>query len=430
MSIKSNEIAIETDEMDLFYDVQDYQTKTLKEYFLQKLSGKFEKKTKHAVRGINLKVRKGECVGIIGHNGSGKSTLLKVIAGIIEPSRGKLSTNGSIVPMIELGAGFDPELTGRENIRLCCSILGLTRVEIEGLSPIIEEFSELKSELDSPIKTYSSGMYMRLGFACSVVMHAEIILIDEILAVGDLNFQKKCIARLHELKSSGSTILIVSHDMSTLKMICERLIVIDEGAKVYDGLIDPGSDFYNDLMEEKRLSNLSPEERLEEERKTILKENDDQAVFGSRVELARVEIDNKFQEYKSGEPIKLKIKVNIKENLEKPSCIGFALHSSSTKARIIGLNTNSLVDSLRSKDLKDKGVHEIEFELNDMELATGDYSIIAAAHNFDLTETFDFKADCVNFKVVDDLDSDNFDRDLLPSRKIIQSCSINTQAPM
>ena len=184
---------------------------------------------------INLEIKKGETVALIGINGSGKSTLLKLMTKIIYPNKGKVETNGKLTSLLELGAGFHPDFTGRENIYFNASIFGLTKKEIDKRVNAIIEFSELGDLIDSPVRTYSSGQYMRLAFSVAINVDAEILLIDEILAVGDQHFQEKCFNKLEELASSEMTIVIVSHSLESLKKLCKRAIWIHEGKIAMDG---------------------------------------------------------------------------------------------------------------------------------------------------------------------------------------------------
>lgn len=178
---------------------------------------------------INLNIKKGETVALIGTNGSGKSTLLKLMTKIIYPTTGKIITSGKLTSLLELGAGFHPDFTGRENIYFNASIFGLTAAEIDKRVPEIIKFSELEDFIDTPVRTYSSGMYMRLAFSIAINVDAEILLIDEILAVGDQHFQDKCFNKLEELKNSDKTIVIVTHSMDQVKRLCDRAIWVYEG---------------------------------------------------------------------------------------------------------------------------------------------------------------------------------------------------------
>lgn len=185
--------------------------------------------------GVSLKIKKGEAVGFVGHNGCGKSTLLKLISRIIYPDEGEITTRGRISGLIELGAGFHPDMTGRENIYINASIYGLSRKEIDERLEKIIEFSGLGDFIDAPVRTYSSGMYMRLGFSVAINVDADILLIDEILAVGDGEFQAKCLRALQEVKKTGATIIVVSHSLSQIEDICEKSYWIDDGKLRMEG---------------------------------------------------------------------------------------------------------------------------------------------------------------------------------------------------
>ncbi|MBO5475442.1 MAG: ABC transporter ATP-binding protein [Bacilli bacterium] len=222
----------------LFYD----KPSTLKERLVFWNHKKAETRT--VLDNINLEIKKGETVALIGINGSGKSTLLKLMTKIIYPTEGTLETNGKLTSLLELGAGFHPDFTGRENIYFNASIFGLTRKEIDKRLDDIIEFSELEEFIDNPVRTYSSGQYMRLAFSIAINVDAEILLIDEILAVGDQHFQDKCFKKLEELRDSDKTIVIVSHALGTLKNLCSRGIWINEGKVQMDGKIGEVIDEY------------------------------------------------------------------------------------------------------------------------------------------------------------------------------------------
>jgi ABC-type polysaccharide/polyol phosphate transport system ATPase subunit len=199
----------------------------------------FRKKVKYhdfdAVKDASLSVRNGEVVGIVGRNGSGKSTLLKVIAGVYRPSAGRVTVTGSIAPLIELGAGMHPELTGRENILLNGLLMGFSKQEMMEREQRIIQFADLGNFIEAPIRQYSSGMYMRLAFAVATEVDPDILVMDEVLAVGDMEFQAKCFDRLRSFRESGKTILIVTHSMNQIEEICSRAIYLDHGRIVADG---------------------------------------------------------------------------------------------------------------------------------------------------------------------------------------------------
>ena len=239
---KKEEYAIKvenlTKEFKLFYD----KPTTLKERLVFWNRKKEDSRT--VLKNIHLNIKKGETVALIGTNGSGKSTLLKLMTKIIYPTKGSLITNGKLTSLLELGAGFHPDFTGRENIYFNASIFGLTKEEIERRVDEIIEFSELGEFIDSPVRTYSSGMYMRLAFSVAINVDADILLIDEILAVGDQHFQDKCFAKLKELKESDKTIVIVTHSLDQVRKLCTRAIWIYNGEVRLDGKPDEVVDEY------------------------------------------------------------------------------------------------------------------------------------------------------------------------------------------
>lgn len=210
--------------------------KTFKEFLPALLKGEDTTRSFTALNNLSFEIKQGETVGIIGPNGSGKSTILKLIAGVMTPNSGQVIINGKVSPLIELGAGMHPELTGRENIYLNGAILGLKRTEIEKNLQSIIDFSELQEFIDQPIKRYSSGMYMRLAFSIAVHVNPEILLIDEILAVGDTDFQNKCFKRMEEFKKSENvTTIFVSHNLKQIENFCTRVIYLDHSKILADG---------------------------------------------------------------------------------------------------------------------------------------------------------------------------------------------------
>ena len=194
-----------------------------------------KKEEREVLKDISLTIKKGEAVALIGVNGSGKSTLLKLMTKIIYPNQGTITTNGKLTSLLELGAGFHPDFSGRENIYFNASIFGLTRKEIDRRIDKIIEFSELGSYIDNPVRTYSSGMYMRLAFSVAINVDAEILLVDEILSVGDQHFQEKCLNKMKELKKEGKTMVFVTHSLGSAKELCDRAVWLHEGKIKMDG---------------------------------------------------------------------------------------------------------------------------------------------------------------------------------------------------
>jgi ABC-type polysaccharide/polyol phosphate transport system ATPase subunit len=200
-----------------------------------------------AVRHVSLEIEPGEAIALVGHNGSGKSTLLKTIAGVLMPDEGDVLVQGRISPMIELGAGFDPELSGRDNVFLNGALLGFSRKQMEGKFDRIVAFSELGDFIDMPIKNYSSGMYARLGFAIAQDVEPDILIVDEVLAVGDERFQEKCKARIRDFRSAGITFCFVSHNYEGARELCPRAAVLHHGRLAFDGPIEQAWERYREL---------------------------------------------------------------------------------------------------------------------------------------------------------------------------------------
>ena len=231
--MKKNKYSIIIDNVDKDFVIYGDKANTLKEKIIR--LGKNKKEVRHVLKNINIKIKPGDTVALVGVNGSGKSTLLKLITKIIYPTNGKITTFGKVSSLLELGAGFHPDFSGRENIYFNASIFGLSRKEIDERLDDIIEFSELEEFIDTPVRTYSSGMYMRLAFSVAINVDADILLIDEILAVGDQRFQEKCMKRMLDLKSQGKTMVFVSHSPGAVQALCDRAVWIDNGEVAMDG---------------------------------------------------------------------------------------------------------------------------------------------------------------------------------------------------
>jgi ABC-type polysaccharide/polyol phosphate transport system ATPase subunit len=211
------------------YSIPRERITSFKEYAIRLLQQKISKDDFFALRDVSFEIGRGESFGIIGRNGAGKSTLLKVIARVIRPTEGRVHLKGRIAPLLELGAGFHPELTGRENVYLNGTLLGHKRTEIDALFDEIVDFAELWDFIDAPLRTYSSGMSARLGFAVATAIRPDIFIVDEILGVGDEKFQQKCTARMEQFKKLGTSLLLVSHSSETIRQLCQRALWLERG---------------------------------------------------------------------------------------------------------------------------------------------------------------------------------------------------------
>ena len=220
----------------------------LKQAIFNRLRGIKGYKDQQVLKGLNLEVKKGEFLGIVGRNGSGKSTLLKILAGVYYPEHGEVTINGQLVPFIELGVGFNPELTGRENVYMNGALLGFSNTEMDAMYDDIWDFAELKDFQDQKLKNYSSGMQVRLAFSIAIRARGDILLLDEVLAVGDAAFQQKCNDYFAALKDKSQTVVLVTHSMENVRKFCDRAILIEKGKILMDGAPDKVADRYTELL--------------------------------------------------------------------------------------------------------------------------------------------------------------------------------------
>ncbi|MBQ4509872.1 MAG: ABC transporter ATP-binding protein [Clostridia bacterium] len=225
---EKEENIIEVNNVSMEFFLPNEKVDNLKEFFIRLVKGKMEKKKHKVLDDISFSVRKGESIGLIGHNGAGKSTLLKILTGIMRPTEGSVMVKGKVAPLLNLGAGFDNEASAKENVYLNGAILGYSKREIEHKYKEIVDFAELHDYMNMPLKNFSSGMVARLGFAIAIDVNPDILLVDEILSVGDENFRKKCAAKINELRDRGVTFVIVSHNMSQIKNLCQKAVWIED----------------------------------------------------------------------------------------------------------------------------------------------------------------------------------------------------------
>jgi ABC-2 type transport system ATP-binding protein len=231
--------AVQLESVSVRYRVPTERIGTFKEYLIRTIKRKIQMRTFWAVNEVTLNVMHGEVFGLIGDNGAGKSTLLKVVARVLRPTRGRVVVRGRVAPLLEMGAGFHPELTGKENVFLNGSLLGYSRAEMQAKYQQIVDFAELGDFIDAPIRTYSTGMYARLGFSVATAHEPDVLIVDEILGVGDESFQQKCFERINEFRRNGTTILLVSHSMDKIQSMCQRAAWLDHGKLMSVG--DPAS---------------------------------------------------------------------------------------------------------------------------------------------------------------------------------------------
>ncbi len=269
-------------------------------------SNRKEKEDFWALNGVTFQVRQGEKVGIIGKNGAGKSTLLKILSRITEPTDGRIELLGKVSAMLEVGTGFNGELTGRENVYLNGAILGMTKEEIDEKYDDIVQFSEVGKFIDTPVKRYSSGMFVRLAFAVASHLEPDILIVDEVLAVGDTKFQRKCITRMMNIAEGGKTILYVSHQMHTIRQLCDRVIVLKAGQVVFDGDVEKGIAMYTETADVSQSTNID------------LSDHKPRGTQMAVVENVKI-LEKERCEWLYNESIKIKVRLKITEDCDNPS---------------------------------------------------------------------------------------------------------------
>lgn len=373
----NDERAIVVDHVSKSFKIYKDRSNTMMETLL------FWKRQKHEDRkvlnDISFTVNKGEAVGLIGSNGCGKSTTLKMLSRILYPDKGTIHINGRVSSLIELGAGFHPDMSGRENIYINASVFGLTKKEIDTRLDDIIEFSELEEFIDNPVRTYSSGMYMRLAFSVAINVDADILLIDEILAVGDVNFQGKCFNRLKEIKAEGTTIVIVSHSMGQIEQICDRSIWLHEGCIRAEGIPREVHPQYLDCMGERRqkiaekkqegkkAENTETQEHKSEKEKVKTRWGNGDARI-SQIKLFNQD-GNETLSFCTDEPMMIQLNYNVNKPVDN-AVVGIGIF------RVDGLQcygTNTRIDRLPEFSLTESGC--IKVVLESMNLLPGSYTL-------------------------------------------------------
>lgn len=405
----------------IFYD----KGHTIKEQVVSSKRRKYE--VREVLKDISFSVKKGEVIGLIGHNGCGKSTTLKLLTKIMYPDSGSIEMNGRISSLIELGAGFHPDMSGRENIYINASIFGLSKKEIDARLDDIIAFSELEDFIDNPVRTYSSGMYTRLAFSVAINVDADILLVDEILAVGDVNFQAKCFNRLREIKAQGTTVVIVSHSLGQIEQICDRSIWIHEGVIRAEGKPRDIHPEYLDFMGEKRQVIAQKEKERQEAKKEneqvkqtkILQENTQESVSGlenasfqnesveekkrwgnGNARISKIRILNSSEKeqtvFKTGESVKIQIEYKVKQKVED-AVFGIGIFRSD------GLQcygTNTRIDKMDEYSLETDGVTVVE--LTYLSLIPGEY-ILDVAIESGLGVPVDYYREAYRFEIYSDI---------------------------
>lgn len=366
-----------------------------------------------ALRDVTFKVDQGETIGLLGHNGSGKSTLLKLVGGIMKPTSGEIRVRGRVASLLELGAGFHPELTGRENVYLNGAILGLARKEIDARFDEIVDFAEIEQFIDAQVRNYSSGMFLRLGFAVATNVDPDILLVDEVLAVGDENFQRKCIERIHRFKREGRTIVVVSHSADQLRRLCDRIAVLDRGELVAYGHPSEAIRTFRDHMLQQQLDRQAAHEQAQLEAETTVAQDpgeegvpavatqtveahpslahgaSQEAKRNLRVRFSSIELEHAHSTERkhllAGESLTLRVGFEARERTEDV-VFGIAIYDARDGANLYATNTDLL--ELEVPPLE--GVGEILFEIESLPLLDGTYPLTFGIHSKDEGVVYDW----------------------------------------
>lgn len=391
------EYAIELSNVKKKFKIYYDKGKMLKERVLFHSRNRYE--TRWVLKGIDFKVKRGEAIGLIGHNGCGKSTTLKLLTRIMYPDEGTIKMNGRVSSLIELGAGFHPDMSGRENIYINASIFGLTRKEIENRIDDIIAFSELEKFIDNPVRTYSSGMYMRLAFSVAINVDADILLIDEILAVGDVNFQNKCFNKLMEIKQNGTTIVLVSHSTAQIEQICDRSIWIHEGLIKAEGNTKEVNQQYLFFMDEQRKEAVEAAMDDKEEKKDeSTKESDKERVGTGEARFTQIipmSIDRKKKyTFKIGDDLVFEMNYHVNKPI-KQVYFGMSIFRNDG-IRCYGSNTNN--DHGLKYDLDKDGKMYITFP--NIQLMPGKY-FVDTCIEISIDNYSDYYNNAVEFEVID-----------------------------
>jgi lipopolysaccharide transport system ATP-binding protein len=345
------------------------------------------------LRHVNFDIQPGEAIGIIGQNGAGKSTLLKMITGTLQPTEGQLQVNGRIAAILELGMGFNPDLTGRQNVSHAAGLMGFSAEQIQQAMPDIEAFAEIGEYFDEPMRTYSSGMQMRAAFSVATAYRPEILIVDEALSVGDAYFQHKCFSRIREFQEQGTTLLIVSHDRSAIQSLCDRALMLENGTVIKDGNPEEVFNFYNAIIAEKENSTVEVKK---------LKNGKMQTSSGTRdAQVESIALLNEQAEpvefVNVGEEVRLQIKMKINQAIPDLT-LGYMIKDRLGQA-VFGINTHLLKENITNITPGNKLEFIFKFHAN---LGIGSYSVTTALHSAEshLVANYEWKDQALIFQVV------------------------------
>lgn len=346
-----------------------------------------------ALKDVDLEIAPGQAVGVIGENGAGKSTLLKVVAGILPPNSGTIQTGGSVAAMLELGAGFHPDFTGRENVFMNGAIMGLSERDIRDRLGAIIDFSELAESIDMPVRTYSSGMTMRLAFSIASHVNPDILLLDEVLAVGDEAFQRKCMGRIFDFRRGGGTLLLVSHDATNIERVCDRVILIKDGAVIADGAAEEVLKEYHRQLSRREAKPQDPGDSAPQERAESNSWGNHKVLISN----ARLEgPDGDALSFVSGDPVAVVFDIEAHEPVPQP-CFGVSFWTVEGQM-LWGTNTN--LDEFPTEVLV--GRRTIRFEIDELPLHEGRFTFQVAAVSGDYSEVYHWIDRCDEFDVFKD----------------------------
>ncbi len=326
----------------------------------------------HALKNISFDIKKGEFFGIVGRNGSGKSTLLKIIAGIYEPTSGTVTKKGKLVPFIELGVGFNPELTGRENVYLNGALLGFSKKEVDANYKSIVEFAELERFMDQKLKNYSSGMQVRLAFAVATKAQAEILLVDEVLAVGDADFQRKCFDYFRELKKNKTTVIFVTHDMNAVREFCDRAVFIEKNELIATGRPDKiAAKYARMFMDEAGADSVTDSTKA-------------QRWGNNDLSFTKVQVSPKKLIDKT-EPLDITLKLKANKSVKNP-LIGFSVKNGAGQILVA---TNTKLEDINTGDVRQGDTLEVNFSVPNL-FSDGQYTVDVAAEAEDSSQAYDW----------------------------------------
>ena len=399
----ASEMAITVDQVSKRFRLYNERAGSMKEMFTHRLKSRYD--DFWAVDDISLEVEHGQVYGLVGHNGSGKSTMLKMMAGILKPTSGSIQTDGRISALLELGAGFHPDLSGRENVYLNAAILGLHRREVDAIFDDIVDFSGLSEFIDSPVKHYSSGMFVRLGFSVAVHVNPRILIVDEVIAVGDEEFQRRCFEHVYKLRSEGVTIVMVTHSLNLVRTMCDRAAWFDHGKLMVTGTGNEVVQAYVNQVDEaevERLEAADDRARLAAEANVSVSQSPVRSPAERLVQLDGVELldSDGVQTFlpNAGKPLTIRLRYTCASPAERP-LFSFAIMN---EQGVLVANP-SMRPTHDTEKLYD-GTGTVDYTIDRLSLLPGEYHITIAVHDSHATKVFDKREQAVRFRVHADHD--------------------------